>query len=267
MKQKTEFSIGEVAQMKGLTVKALRFYEEIGLLTPHRIDPFTKYRYYHSDQFLVIELIKAARGMDISPNDLVPFVKAQDTAGLLAFLQMHCEKTRLRLEELKSLLIHIDGVTSGLVRARESAGNPGVYVREMPDLYLYTRRITSAKDFADSAGILSELERKAAAKGLDPTYESGALFEPDASGVFAPTRFFTTVLHGDDPDIFVIPYGRHVCTLIDAESSEEKSNLLSRYCEENKLDVIVITQVELLSDLFGNSNPVEMRFRVQTSNQ
>lgn len=267
MKQKTEFSIGEVAQMKGLTVKALRFYEEIGLLAPHRIDPFTKYRYYHSDQFFVIELIKAARGMDISPNDLVPFVKANDTSGLLTFLQMHREKTRLRLEELKALLVHIDGVTSGLVRAREAAGNPGIYVRELPDLYLYTRRISSSKDFVASPGMITDLERKAEAMGFDPTYESGALFEADAAGVFAPTRFFTTVMHGEDPDIFVIPYGRHICTLVDAASSEEKSMLLSRYCEENALDVTVITQVELLTDLFGDTNPIEMRFRVQSADQ
>ncbi|MDD4096808.1 MAG: MerR family DNA-binding transcriptional regulator, partial [Oscillospiraceae bacterium] len=54
------FSIGEVSKSKGITVKALRFYDEIGLLKPHFIDPESGYRYYHADQMLPIDIIKAA---------------------------------------------------------------------------------------------------------------------------------------------------------------------------------------------------------------
>jgi hypothetical protein len=43
-------SIGRFADATGLTVKALRHYDEIGLLTPAQVDPETAYRYYEPAQ-------------------------------------------------------------------------------------------------------------------------------------------------------------------------------------------------------------------------
>src|SRR5512138_193567 len=55
--QKKLFSIGEVSKIKGVTKKALRFYERIGLLKPHYINPFNRYRYYSIEQFVYIDII------------------------------------------------------------------------------------------------------------------------------------------------------------------------------------------------------------------
>lgn len=177
MKEKQLFSIGEVAEMKGLTVKALRFYEEIGLLHPYKIDPFTKYRYYHRDQFLVIEIIKAARGMDVSPNDLVPYVKSKDTTGLLSLIQKHREEQTLKLIELHKLLDRLDGVTSELYHAQEVADNREVYLRTLPERHLLTRTVDSRKILSTSERIISELELLAEKRHLSGTYESGALLK------------------------------------------------------------------------------------------
>ncbi|MGI5996084.1 MAG: MerR family DNA-binding transcriptional regulator, partial [Saccharomonospora viridis] len=43
-------SIGAFAQACGLTPKALRLYDELGLLTPARVDACTGYRYYERSQ-------------------------------------------------------------------------------------------------------------------------------------------------------------------------------------------------------------------------
>ena len=40
------YKIGEFSKLTGLSNKTLRFYDEIGLLKPSRIDSFTNYRYY-----------------------------------------------------------------------------------------------------------------------------------------------------------------------------------------------------------------------------
>lgn len=40
------FSIGEFASIGRVSVRMLRHYDEIGLLTPARVDPFTGYRSY-----------------------------------------------------------------------------------------------------------------------------------------------------------------------------------------------------------------------------
>ncbi|MCX2179286.1 helix-turn-helix domain-containing protein [Streptomyces sp. SKN60] len=43
-------TIGDFARATGLTPKALRRYDELGLLRPARVDPFSGYRYYAGEQ-------------------------------------------------------------------------------------------------------------------------------------------------------------------------------------------------------------------------
>jgi DNA-binding transcriptional MerR regulator len=44
------FKIGDFSRLSRVSVKALRYYDEIGLLKPVRVDQFTGYRYYSADQ-------------------------------------------------------------------------------------------------------------------------------------------------------------------------------------------------------------------------
>lgn len=43
-------TIGAFARVSRLSAKALRRYDEMGLLRPVRVDPFTGYRYYDEAQ-------------------------------------------------------------------------------------------------------------------------------------------------------------------------------------------------------------------------
>jgi DNA-binding transcriptional MerR regulator len=43
-------SIGDFARLSGLSPRALRLYDEVGLLTPARVDPESGYRWYATDQ-------------------------------------------------------------------------------------------------------------------------------------------------------------------------------------------------------------------------
>jgi len=42
--------IGEIAAFFNVSVKAVRIYEKMGIITPAKIDPATGYRYYTADQ-------------------------------------------------------------------------------------------------------------------------------------------------------------------------------------------------------------------------
>jgi serine/threonine protein phosphatase PrpC len=43
-------SIGDFARATGLTAKALRLYDEMGLVRPAQVDEYSGYRYYRDDQ-------------------------------------------------------------------------------------------------------------------------------------------------------------------------------------------------------------------------
>jgi two-component system chemotaxis response regulator CheY len=44
------YSVGEISKIVKISIDALRYYDEIGLLKPHYIDPSSRYRYYSEDQ-------------------------------------------------------------------------------------------------------------------------------------------------------------------------------------------------------------------------
>lgn len=60
------YRIGEFAQIGGVTTKTLRFYDEIGLLTPRSTDPKTRYRYYASEQLSELAEITTAKDLGLS---------------------------------------------------------------------------------------------------------------------------------------------------------------------------------------------------------
>ena len=51
-------SIGEMAKLTGVGIKALRYYEKINILKPAFVDANTGYRYYKFSQTYMIELIR-----------------------------------------------------------------------------------------------------------------------------------------------------------------------------------------------------------------
>ena len=58
--------IGDFARLSRVSVKTLRYYDEIGLLTSSEVDPFTNYRYYTVDQLARIHRIMALKELGLS---------------------------------------------------------------------------------------------------------------------------------------------------------------------------------------------------------
>ncbi|GHE37057.1 MerR family transcriptional regulator [Streptosporangium violaceochromogenes] len=57
--------IGRFARLCRLSVKQLRHYDELGLLTPAYVDPDTGYRYYRPDQARAALLVGLLRSLDV----------------------------------------------------------------------------------------------------------------------------------------------------------------------------------------------------------
>ena len=77
--------IGEFSKLSRISVRMLRHYDEIGLLMPEEIDPFTGYRYYSEAQLFTAGRINALKDMGF---------KLCDTAELLT-----CWEDREALEQ------------------------------------------------------------------------------------------------------------------------------------------------------------------------
>jgi DNA-binding transcriptional MerR regulator len=71
-----ELTIGEFARRTGLSAKALRLYDERGLLRPIRVDPVSGYRYYEATQIQQARTIALLRRLEL------PLVDVAEVIGL-----------------------------------------------------------------------------------------------------------------------------------------------------------------------------------------
>jgi DNA-binding transcriptional MerR regulator len=109
--------IGDFSRLGRVTVKALRYYDEIGLLKPVSIDPITGYRYYSSDQLPRLNRILALKDLDLSleqigrmlDEDLSPDKIREILRIKRAELQAQMRDVKMRLERVEARLKQIEG--------------------------------------------------------------------------------------------------------------------------------------------------------------
>jgi len=78
------FSIGEFSRVTGLTVKALRFYHEEGVLAPARIDAVSGYRYYAARQVEVARAVTLLRRLEFPVKEIRAILARQGDAEHVA---------------------------------------------------------------------------------------------------------------------------------------------------------------------------------------
>ncbi|GLY89800.1 VOC family protein [Actinoallomurus iriomotensis] len=97
-------SIGSFSLVTGLSITALRHYDEVGLLTPAYVDPDTKYRRYRPDQVGEARLYAALRRLQV-PVDAMRTVRER---GVEAVLSEHRERLRARADSLAQLIENVE---------------------------------------------------------------------------------------------------------------------------------------------------------------
>jgi len=105
-------SIGRFAQVTGLTAKALRHYDDLGLLRPAHVDETSGYRWYALEQARDAVAIRRLRGFELSLDEIAVVLHGDDET-----LRERLVVQRARLEgravETARLLDELDRVIDG----------------------------------------------------------------------------------------------------------------------------------------------------------
>ncbi len=110
------FRIGDFSRLSFVTVKTLRYYDEIGLLKPARVDRFTGYRYYSSSQLSRLNYIVALKEMGLSLEEIRTVLDSglgelqRKELFLLkqAELRRRVGEEQRRLEQVEKLLVQLE---------------------------------------------------------------------------------------------------------------------------------------------------------------
>lgn len=84
MKRKNLLSIGELSKITGVHIKALRYYDSLGILTPAYVNPDSGYRYYSFCQKAVVDAIQFCVDLDIPLKHFHCFI--QDSGHAISLL-------------------------------------------------------------------------------------------------------------------------------------------------------------------------------------
>ena len=180
------FRIGEFSRIARVSLRLLRYYDEIGLFVPHYVDEESGYRYYSASQLpqlnrilvlkdlgLSLDQISRAVAREILPEELRALLEERRKEA-----QRAMEIERMRLRQLESRIAQI-----------ENGGHlhhDDVILRSEPLRYFFSTRETVAS-FQEASDIIRDLKRSLGA-GPAPIAGFGAIahspeFEPGSIDV------------------------------------------------------------------------------------
>lgn len=220
------FTIGEFSRATHLSVKALRHYNDIGLLVPADVDPSTGYRRYQAAQVPSAHLIRRLRDLEMPLPQVRQVLTSPDVEARDAVISAH-------LEQMESALARTQQTVAALRSLLMRAPHAAIERRIVPATPVAVVREVVAWDDLEAwlADALASLHEQVTATGPDcAVYEpfffeehvgEVAAFVPVASSseVLAAGSFAVAVHHGsfDRLDETYGVLGSHVTALgIDA---------------------------------------------------
>jgi DNA-binding transcriptional MerR regulator len=137
----TEVSIGEFSRRSRLSLKALRLYDELGVLIPARVDQASGYRYYDDAQLEQARLVAMLRQLDV-PLAIIKELLACDPADAAERVAAHWREAEVSHGARRELADYLVNRLSGKRSLMYE-----VNTRDMPE-----RSLLSIKRHVDEQG-------------------------------------------------------------------------------------------------------------------
>ncbi len=107
-----KMQIKEFAELTGVSVRTLHYYDEIGLLRPSEVDAQTGYRFYDENSFERMQEILFYRELDFSLKTIAEILSSPDYDKQQA-LSRQRQLLLAKKERLEQLIMAIDSVEKG----------------------------------------------------------------------------------------------------------------------------------------------------------
>ena len=111
------FGIGTVARLTGVSTRTLRYYDDVGLLSPAWVDPTTGYRWYEPQQIHPLHRIPALRDLGVRLIEISRLLDndlgVEELRGILLLKRAEANdrltETAARLVRVETRIAHLGG--------------------------------------------------------------------------------------------------------------------------------------------------------------
>jgi len=139
--------IGDFSKLSRISIRMLRHYDEMGLLTPEKIDSLTGYRYYNESQLPIANRITALKDMGFSLSAIGEMLAHNpDSQTFEQYLRIKRAEAREQEEQARRRILLLD---TALERLRKDGTmlKYDVTKKEIPELYAAcVRKVIPAYD-------------------------------------------------------------------------------------------------------------------------
>lgn len=171
----TLLTIGDFSRMTHLSVKALRHYDDMGVLAPAAVNPDSGYRLYDASQVPAAQVIRRLRDLHMPLDQIRAVLAAPDVGTRNREITEHLQQMEHQLGQTQAAVAGLRALLAG------PPGRSAFELRAIPAVTALTVRET-----VDAAGLVewgtTAFDRLAAAQdaaGVEPAGSPGALFPGD----------------------------------------------------------------------------------------
>ena len=170
--------IGDFSKLSRVSVKTLRYYDEMGLLKPVCVDSFTGYRLYEYSQLSVLHRILALKDLGFSLEEIGRLLDDELTVEQMrGMLKLRQTEARQRLREEAERLERIESQLRQ-IEQEEVMSKYDVVIKNVEEI-----RIASVRDVVptppDQIGLWDELESYLKTQHVHPEGACFALYHDD----------------------------------------------------------------------------------------
>jgi DNA-binding transcriptional MerR regulator len=149
--------IGDFARLGRVTVKALRHYDEEGLLRPADVDRATGYRFYMPDQLITLSRILQLKDLGFPLTEIRALIEAPGRLGNA--LAARRGELAASIEADRERVARLDAILETL---GENADSPAIVVKPVEPVLALTARALVEPGSHDIEQLFEKLEREAA---------------------------------------------------------------------------------------------------------
>ena len=151
--------IGEFARMGSVSIRALRFYHEEGLLSPAYVDPASSYRSYEPRQLRELQDIHLYKDMGFSLAEIRELLREKLSPGeLRGILNERRDDLRKRIKDDFGRLARIEAQLQA-TEGEENQTGWRIELREIPPVWVAASR-EKIRRYEEADEMFAELERR-----------------------------------------------------------------------------------------------------------
>lgn len=265
MRTENFLTIGALAKITGTKVKALRYYEKIGILIPNYINPENGYRYYSKGHIYLVEAIRLCAELNIPLNEFKNYVSEDySQIQIASLIEQGIIRANQKINELKNTLKSLEDVQKDIKLAERMYAETGereITIDEKDYWILpFTGKQGTKEYYTMLVHLYDEIEKNSLSCADE--YEEGIVLFDNGQ---EQSTYVYIALNKDKKNesfkqIVRIPCNHYMCKISSSTDIKESQYLFTTLNDINYNKVIF--QIELYTKIYNVNSP---RFEVRHS--